>query len=96
MSQDYKYFVIPFDNVQDPPTYTVWYASWSKERPKVVRGMPVPVAIGVTKDDKLPPEAILIANSTKEPPPPPPVMAASTASEYIAAFNMWAELTKEG
>jgi len=96
MSQDYKYFVIPFKNVPDDPTYTVWYASWSKERPSVVRGMPAPVAIGVTKDDKLPPEAILIANSTKEPPPPPPLMAAGTPSEYVAAFNMRAGLTKEG
>ena len=96
MSQDYKYFVIPFYNVPPDPTYTVWYACWSKDRPPVVEGMPVPVAIGVTKDDKLPPEAILIASSTKEPPPPPPLMAARTPSEYMAAFNMWSGLTKEG
>ena len=94
MSQDNKYFVIPFKNVPDKPAYTVWYASWSKERPTVVRGMPAPFAIGVTKDDKLPPGATLLASSTKEPPPPPPPLAAGTPSDYKTAFSAWLELTK--
>lgn len=89
MSQDNKYFMIPFKNVPDSPPYTVWYASWSTVRPIPEPGMQPPYAIGVTKDDRLPPGAILIANSTKEPPPPPPPLAASTPAEYNSAFSAW-------
>jgi hypothetical protein len=95
MSQVNKYFAIPFKNVPDKPAYTVWYASWSTQRPIVEPGMQPPHAIGVTKDDKLPPGATLLASSTKEPPPPPPPLAAGTPSDYKTAFSAWLELTKE-
>jgi hypothetical protein len=96
MSHASKYFVIPFANVPDNPTYTVWYASWSTERPILEPGMLPPCTIGVTGDGKLPPGATLVATSTKEPPPPPPALAASTPPEYEAAFSTWLELTKDG
>jgi hypothetical protein len=94
MSQDNKYFSIPFANVPNNPTYTVWFASWSTERPIIEPGMLPPFAIGVTKDDQLPAGATLLASSTKEPPPPPPALADGTSSEYQSAFNVWMELTK--
>jgi hypothetical protein len=90
-----KYFMVSFKNVPDHPSYTVWYASWSTERPTPEPGMEPPFTIGVTTDAQLPPGATLLATSTKDPPPPPPAMTTGTPSEYAAAFNKWIELTKE-
>jgi hypothetical protein len=95
MSKDNKYFVIPFKQVPAKPTYTVWFASWTTVRPTHDPYLLPPYAIGVTKDDKLPPGAIPIASSTKEPPPPPPPLAVSTPAEYKAAFNAWLANTKD-
>jgi hypothetical protein len=95
MTQEHKYFRIPFANVPANPTYTVWFASWSTERPTVEPGMPDPYTIGVTKDAQLPPGATLIATSTKDPPPPPPALVTGTPSEYEAAFDKSLLFTKE-
>jgi hypothetical protein len=84
-----KYFMIPFKNVPSNPAYTVWYATWSNQRPVIEPGMNQPVVIGVTKDDTLPASATLLAESTKEPPPPPPPLSPGGITEYQAAFSTW-------
>ena len=86
----YKYFEIPFENVPATPTYTVWYASWSKERPMLEPGMLPPVVIGMTTED-LPPKATLLAaaRDVKNPPPPPPPLAVAGMDEFRQAFGIW-------
>jgi hypothetical protein len=94
MSQS-KYFVIPFANVPKDPAYTVWFASWSTERPIVEPGMPPPFVVGVTTDDKLPAGATLLADGSKDPPPPPPVVGTGGLSEYQTSFTAWMLDTKD-
>lgn len=87
----FKYFTIPFQNVPSKPNYTVWYATWSNQPPAIEPGMSLPVVIGVTKDDTLPPSAtLLVASGTKEPPPPPPPLPPrGITAEYQASFSTW-------
>ena len=94
MDKVFKYFMIPFQNVPVHPSYTVWFASWTTERPTGEPDMS-PCTIGVTDEEKLPPGAMLLATSTKDPPPPPPAMTTGTPAEYAAAFRQSLEITKE-
>jgi len=89
-----KYFRIPFANVPTTPTYTVWFASWSQERPVVEPGTQPPFVIGVTTEDKLPPGATLLAEGGAKDPPPPPPLGAEGSSEYQKAFGVWLYSTK--
>src|SRR6187402_1539686 len=72
MSSNHQYFVIPFENVSEEPPYTVWFATWSRERPVVGPGMAPPMVVGVTTAEELPDGATLLASGSKDPPPPPP------------------------
>ena len=91
MSSNLKYFEIPFDNVPEQPTYTVWFATWSRERPLLEPGMNPPMVVGITAEDEIPAGAALIGISSKDPPPPPPPPPPSGfgASEYQAAVRDW-------
>ena len=91
MSTDYKYFAIPFENVPDEPSYTVWFATWSKERPVLEPGMSAPMVVGVTANDRLPEGAVLLGDSSKDPvpPPPPPPPAVLDQSAYQQSFTEW-------
>lgn len=91
-----KYFVIPFENVPLMPSYAVWFAAWSDQRPNKEPGMPSPFAVGVTADDRLPAGATLLAEGpTKDPPPPPPPLGTGGLDEYRNAFNLWLNGIKE-
>lgn len=85
-----KYFEVPFANVPAKPTYTVWYASWSTERPVIEPGMLPPVVIGMTTGE-LPPNATLLAapRDVKNPPPTPPPLAPTGMDEFRRAFGAW-------
>lgn len=87
----YKYFVIPFDKVPDNPTYTVWFATWSKDRPLVEPGMNPPMVVGAAAEDKLPTGAVLLGNASKDPqpPPPPPPPLTFTESDYQRTVSHW-------
>ena len=80
----YKYFTIPFESVPAKPTYTVWFATWSTERPAVGPGMAPPMVVGVTCEAEaaLPPGATVLATGSKDPPPPPPPLAALHLADY--------------
>ena len=91
MSQSYRYFLIPFTSVPQDPPYTVWYATWSTERPAIAPDTTiVPWAIGVIADAELPNGAESMGDLTKDPPPPPPLMISPTnaiLSDYMKAFT---------
>lgn len=80
----YKYFTIPFECVPEDPSYKVWFATWSTERPAVVPGVPPPLVVGVTPAEELPPGATLLSSGSKDPPPPPPPppLAAVSLTDY--------------
>ena len=84
-----KYFVIPFKSVPPNPTYTVWYATWSKDRPKEPGpGMSHPLVVGVTSEDRLPDGAVSLGG-TKDPIPPPPPPPTFREEDYKKAFGKW-------
>jgi hypothetical protein len=91
MSTDYKYFAIPFENVPADPSYTVWFATWSKERPVLEPGMNAPMVVGVTTSTTLPAGAVLLASGSKDPvpPPPPPPPAVMDPSAYQRSVTEW-------
>jgi hypothetical protein len=88
-----QYFVIPFDQLPEKPDYTVWYATWTTERPAEVPPGGTPTVVGVTTGDKLPDGAVLLASYDKDPlPPPPPDLLAygdSALSAYQKSFELW-------
>ena len=85
-----KYYMIPFDNVlPKDPNHTVWYASWSKERPIHEPGAPAPFVVGISKDGKLPPKATLLAETNAKDPIPPPPLGAGGSSEFETALRRW-------
>jgi hypothetical protein len=90
---DCKYFVIPFDSVPNNPGYTVWYASWSTQRPSLEPGMQPPVVVGVTSGD-LPAAATPLAAGGKDPPPPPPPLTANMSS-YQSSISAWIQLGRD-
>lgn len=90
-----KYFVIPFENVPADPTYTVWFSTWSRERPLVEPGMSPPLVVGVTADAELPTGATLLGDGSKDPPPPPPPLSAFSQSEYQSSVSTWLELGRD-
>lgn len=88
---DLNYFVIPFDEVPDHPSYTVWYATWTQERPMLEPGMNRPMVVGATPGDTLPHGATVLGRNRKDPvpPPPPPPPKALGVVEYQQAFEQW-------
>jgi hypothetical protein len=96
MSDVYEYFTIPFDSVptDQPPPYTVWYATWSKTPPILEPGMAPPIVIGAT-DSGLPAGATALGSCSKDPPPPPLAIATSYLSDYETAVSQWLELTRD-
>lgn len=96
MSKSYTYFTIPFASVPRSPAYTVWYATWSTERPTLELGMSPPMVIGVTAGD-LPAGATVIAGAVKDPtrPPPPPPLSGDGISEYQKAVDEWVGLARD-
>jgi hypothetical protein len=92
MSQIYKYFMIPFENVPKEPTYTVWFGTWSQGGPGVTWSKERPESntdttwvVGLTADEP-PSEATIIGSSTKDPPPPPPESSTTNLSDYQQSF----------
>lgn len=96
MSQNYKYFVIPFENVSEVPACTIWYATWSNTPPICEPGMSAPLIIGVTEGE-VPKEGTLVGTMTKDPPPPPPPVAGTAVdlSDYASSFDAWSELGRD-
>lgn len=96
MSKVYQYFSIPFNRVpQDqPPAYTVWFASWSTKPPVLEPGMLPPVVMGVT-DNELPAGAVALGAASKDPPPPPPPLSGGGISEYQTSISQWLDLTRD-
>ncbi len=88
MSSNYRYFEIPFENVPQDPTYTVWYATWSTQRPVLEPGMNPPMVVGVTAESTLPAGATLLGDGSKDPPPPPPSLTLSQ-SDYQKTVSDW-------
>ena len=91
MSSIQQYFTIPFENVPASPDYTVWYATWTKERPAVDPGVNPPLVVGATMDEKLPTGATLLGSGTKDPlpPPPPPPPGVISQSVYQKTVSEW-------
>jgi len=91
MSQSYKYFVIPFEDVPANPSYTVWYATWSEKRPTEPGKNQFPMVVGVTTEANLPAGAVLLGDGLKDPPPPPPPPPSltSTPSDYLTSCSLW-------
>jgi hypothetical protein len=83
-----KYFMIPFENVPASPTYTVWFATWSQDRPVLEPNMNPPMVVGVTSDETLPTGAVLLGDGSKDPPPPPPPPP-PLGLDYEASFTTW-------
>ena len=96
MGNNYKYFVIPFSEVPRVPTYTVWYATWSTERPVAALGATPPLVVGVIEGD-LPHGAVLLADAIKDPkpPPPPPPFTSDSLSDYQNSVNAWVSLGRD-
>jgi len=96
MSKSFQYFSIPFDRVptDQPPSYTVWFATWSTKPPLLDPGMTAPLVIGCT-DSELPAGAIALGTGSKDPPPPPPPPAAVGISDYQASVSTWLEATRD-
>lgn len=91
MTQEYKYFVIPYAAVPQDPSCQFWYATWSSTQPPIMPGMGEPMVIGYTTSGELPEGATLIGSSTKDPvpPPPPPPLASTALTDYQMSFDMW-------
>jgi len=84
------YYTISFANVPpNDPNHTVWYASWSQEKPTPGPWAPPPFVIGVAKDGELPPGAKFLAEVNAKDPPPPPPLGVGGSPEYEAAMPRW-------
>jgi hypothetical protein len=97
MSEDLKYFLIPYEQVPEQPAYAVWFATWSQDRPRLEPGMNPPMVVGATTEDRLPAGAVLLAGASKDPqPPPPPPPPSFTASDYQRAVSDWLSIGRDG
>jgi hypothetical protein len=86
----HKYFIIPFESVPEKPSYTVWFATWSTERPDIRPGMAPPMVVGVTCAKALPPEATPLSSGSKDPdPPPPPPPGVICQADYQKLIEQW-------
>jgi hypothetical protein len=87
---EYKVFLIPFESVPADPPYAAWFATWSRERPKLEPGMNVPMVVGVTTQELLPIGAVLLTDGTKDPqPPPPPPPPDYSMVDYQKSVTTW-------
>ena len=92
MSQSYTYFTLPFNSVPKTPTYTVWFASWSTDRPTVEAGDNPPFVVCCTTG-QAPQGSTVLGSSIKDPfPPPPPPPASINASDYQTTMASWLAL----
>lgn len=96
MSDSYRYFIIPFPSVPVNPSYAVWFALWSPDRPRVhwtTDRPPTGAAwvVGATDEGELPDAAEVIGLSTKCLPPPPLDISPNTAgvSALRAELAAW-------
>jgi hypothetical protein len=93
VSQTYKYFTVPFDSIPKDPKCTVWYATWSTERPEVKAGSTVvPWVICATPNAEVAAamQGTLVGTVTKDPPLPPPLQLSPTnaaLSDYLGALT---------
>lgn len=93
---NYKYFLIPFENVPANPPYQVWYATWSKTPPLLEPGMNPPMVVGATLEE-LPAGATLLDSGSKDPlPPPPPPPPGFHELDYQKAVTDWMMLGRSG
>jgi hypothetical protein len=97
MAANQKYFTIPFEDVPANPSYTVWFATWSRERPLLEPGMNPPLVVGVTSDSTLPAGAFLLGGGSKDPqpPPPPPPPMSFNPSDYQRSVSEWLEVGRD-
>src|SRR5262245_13577478 len=87
----YRYFSIPFENVPESPTYTVWFATWTTARPALEPGI-TPLVVGATFEDKLPANAVELGVGSKDPlppPPPPPPALKLDLEDYQKSIDAW-------
>jgi hypothetical protein len=96
MSENYKYFTVPFACVPSSPTYHVWFASWSAAQSEYTWSDQRPTAAtwvccATEGDDHLPPDATVIIPQTVKCVPPPPLALAQTIT---SAGDFQAVLTK--
>lgn len=85
MSQ-YTYFTMPFESLPQTPGYTVYFASWSTERPADPDAKPLVVCCTV---GPAPQGSTVLASSLKDPPPPPPPPLAASTSDYQTTLTAW-------
>jgi hypothetical protein len=92
MSQYRTYFTIPFNSVPQTPSYDVWFATWSTERPTVDPDDKPPFVVGCTTGTA-PQGATVLGSSIKDPiPPPPPPLASINTSDYQSTVQTWLSL----
>jgi hypothetical protein len=86
MSQ-YTYFTMPFESLPQSPGYTVWFATWSTQRPTDQDAKPLVVCCttGVAPQGA----TVLVSSALKDPPPPPPPPLSVTTSDYSATLAAW-------
>ncbi|HWU85954.1 MAG TPA: hypothetical protein VN253_01685 [Kofleriaceae bacterium] len=97
MSSIQQYFTIPFENVPANPAYTVWYATWTRERPAVEPGVNPPLVVGATVEGSLPKGATSLGSGTKDPlppPPPPPPAVIISQPDYQKTVSDWLGLSR--
>ena len=95
MSENYKYFTLPFACVPSNPTYHVWFASWSQEHSQYTWSVQRPetatwVCCATDGTSYLPPDATVIVPQTIKCVPPPPLDLAQTItspSDFQAALT---------
>jgi len=102
-SQNYRYFMIPFDKVPMHPDYEVWFATWSarrsafvwsRERPyRAANGAPTRV-IAASDASELPADATVITSSIKCIDPPVVAVPSDAISDAEFRAALTAQLTE--
>jgi hypothetical protein len=80
---------MPFSQVPSSPNYTVWFASWTTERPAADPNNSPPFVVCCTTG-QAPQGATVLGSSIKDPiPPPPPPFAVIKTSDYQLTLESW-------
>ncbi|HEY6175553.1 MAG TPA: hypothetical protein VIX73_13940 [Kofleriaceae bacterium] len=89
MTQSITYFTIPFNDVPQTPSYNVWFATWSTQRPTVDPQDKPPFVVGCTTG-QVPQGGTSLGTSIKDPiPPPPPPLSSLNTSDYQSTVQTW-------
>jgi len=97
-AQGYTYFVTPFDAIPaDRADIKLWFATWSPQRPDIVKDTHPPFVVGVVSMESsagsgspaIPSEATMLTASSKDPPIPPP--AAPVPGTSLDSYTAWLE-----